>query len=91
MRFFHTSMLFDRTELGISILSDSTSERIELSQLAPSIFSSAFACEDPSKSKYVNFIDSVNIFTKFNFDNSHPAGSKINDIVKTNGYYGRNH
>jgi hypothetical protein len=79
---------FDRTELGISILSDSTSERIEISQLIPTIITSAYACQDPHRTEYVNLIDSVNIFTKYRFDSQHDAGSNINDILKPLDIFG---
>ncbi|RED92068.1 hypothetical protein [Marinoscillum furvescens] len=44
---------FDRTEHGISIMSDSTSERKEIYLLAPTLINSALACQDPDRSEFV--------------------------------------
>lgn len=71
----------NRNELGISILPDSTTERVEFAQNI-SIGNLLFACEDPNEIEYVNSIDSLNIFTIYNFDDSHPALSKVNDILR---------
>ncbi len=71
---------FNRDELGITISSDSTSERIEFS-LLPSFINSAYACSDPYEVYFENRIDSVSIFTIYDFDENHLAGSKINELL----------
>lgn len=71
---------FNRNELGISIFPDSTSEILEIAYL-PSLGSSAYACQNPHEIFYTNSIESINIYTIYNFDDEHPANSKINDIL----------
>jgi hypothetical protein len=71
----------NRNELGISVLPDSTTERVEFAQNI-SIGDQLYACEDPNEIEYVNSIDSLNIFTKYKFDDNHPALSKVNDILR---------
>jgi len=71
---------FNKNELGIGIVPDSVSERVEFAQ-ALSFGSNAYALSSPNSSSYTNAIDSLNIFTLYDFDADHPAGSKINDIL----------
>jgi len=71
----------NRNELGISVLPDSTVERVEFSQNI-SIGNQLYACQDLNDFEYVNSIDSLTIFTVYNFDDSHPAFSKVNDILR---------
>jgi len=71
---------YNKNELGIGIVPDSVSERVELAQ-AFSFGKSAYARSNPNTRTYTNAIDSINIFTLYDFDNNHPAGSKINDIL----------
>ncbi len=73
--------VFDRNELGFSIGPDSVSRTIEVSQLLPPMINSALACQNPKEIINVNFIDSVNVFTKYNFNEEYQAGSNINDLL----------
>ena len=79
---------FNRRQLGLSVFPDSVSERIEISQSISPI-SSAYACEDPTDVYYVNSIDSVIVFTVFDYDNQHLAGTSVNDILKPMDIHGK--
>lgn len=77
----------NRNEIGISVLPDSTTERVEFAQYI-SRGNQLYACENQNETEYVNSIDSLNIYTKYKFDDNHPALSKVNDILRpinTNG------
>jgi hypothetical protein len=71
---------FNKHELGIGIIPDSVSERVEYSQ-AFSFGNNVYARSNPNTISYTNAIDSLNIFTLYDFDANHPAGSNINDIL----------
>lgn len=71
----------DRNELGLSILPDSITERVEFTQNL-STGNELYACEDPNEIVYINSIDSLNIYTIFSYDNEHPALSSVNDILR---------
>lgn len=71
----------NRNEIGISVLPDSMTERVEFAQKI-SIGNQLYACKDPNEIEYVNSIDSLNIYTKYKFDDNHPALSKVNDILR---------
>jgi hypothetical protein len=71
---------FNRKELGIYVRPDSTSEQVQIAQTL-SFIQGAYACEDPSKYYSTNSIDSVHIYTRYDFDSNHPSGSLINDIL----------
>ncbi len=71
----------NRHELGLSIMEDSTSENIEYVQ-SNMMINQLQACQDPHEIKYINGIDSINIFTIYNFDSDHLASSKVNDILR---------
>lgn len=44
--------------------------------------------ENPNTEVYTNAIDSLSFVTIYNFDENHPAGSKINDILLLLDYMG---
>lgn len=71
---------FNPNELGIGIYADSLTTRVEMASNF-STMNKAYACDDPNEVYYTNTIDSINVFTVYNFDNNHPAGSNINDIL----------
>lgn len=71
---------FNKNELGIGIVPDSVSEYTEFAQTL-SLGNNAFARSNPNIRTYTNAIDSINIFTLYDFDTNHPAGSSINDIL----------
>ncbi len=79
--------VINRDELGISILPDSTTEKVEFAQNI-TFGNQLYACEDINKIEYVNSIDSINVFTMYKFDDNFPALSKINDILKPINIYG---
>lgn len=71
---------YNPDELGIGIYADSLSTRTEMA----SNFSSTdkmYACSDPNETIYTNTIDLLNVITVYDFDNNHPAGSNVNDIL----------
>lgn len=71
---------FNKNELGIGVLPDSISERVEFGQ-AFSFGNIAYARSNPHRTEYTNAFDSLNFFTLYDFDADHPAGSNINDIL----------
>ncbi len=71
---------FDKNELGIGVYPDSIFERYEVAQ-SHTIINSAYAMEDPHQVVYTNSIDSINVYTIYDFDEEHPAGSNVNDIL----------
>ncbi len=71
---------FNRNELGVSVYPDSISESYEIAQTF-SLVNNAYAMENPNKIIYTNAIDSINVFTIYDFDEEHPAGSNVNDIL----------
>jgi len=70
---------FNKNELGIGVVTDSVSEYVDFAQTV-SFGNNVFA-SNPNTITYTNAIDSLNIFTLYNFDTNHPAGSNINDIL----------
>jgi len=72
---------FNPDELGIAIVPDSLAKRIEVVEnISP--MERAYACDEANMSIYTNLIDSLNIFTIYDFDINHPAGSNVNDILE---------
>lgn len=71
---------FNKNELGIGVYSDSISESNEIAQ-SFSLVSSAYAMQDPTRIISTNAIDSINVFTIYDFDEQHLAGSNVNDIL----------
>lgn len=71
---------YNPTELGISVLADSLSTRIELASNF-STMDKAYACDDNTRFVDTNRIDSLNISTIYNFNNNYPAGSNINNLL----------
>lgn len=72
---------YNRQELGIVVIEDSITERIEISQLNTSLANSAFACEE-NEIVFENKIDSINIFTKYAFDDEYLEGNNINALLE---------
>ncbi|WBL27046.1 hypothetical protein [Zunongwangia sp. HGR-M22] len=71
---------FNREELGIVIIPDSTMDkRIYFSALLSDL--PTYARSDPNEYVQTNQIDSVNIFTVYDFNENYPAGSKINEML----------
>ena len=77
----------NRDELGISVLPDSTTQKIEYYTQNRSIGNRLYA-EAPHRIEFLNSIDSVNIYTLYPFDDNHPALSKINDLLRPLNIYG---
>lgn len=71
---------FNPKELGIGVYADSLTTRVEMASNF-STMDKAYACSDPNQVYYTNAIDSINVFTLYDFDENHPAGSNINDIL----------
>ena len=59
---------FDIERIGMSVYPDSTVTEFE-ARVKPDVIS------------YTNFFDSLNFFTVHYFDDEHPAGSNINDLL----------
>jgi len=79
---------FNRDEIGIGISFDSISERIEIAQTF-SLMSKTYAWSNPNEIIYLNRIESINVFTLYDFDSNHPAGSNINDILLYLDHFGK--
>jgi len=71
---------FNKNELGIGVIFDSIIESNEIAQ-SYSLIRGAYAMEDPTQIIYTNAIDSLNVFTIYDFNEEHPAGSNVNDIL----------
>ena len=71
---------FNKNELGIGVYSDSIVESNEIAQ-SYSFIRGAYAMKDPTEIIYTNAIDSLNVFTIYDFNEEHPAGSNVNDIL----------
>lgn len=71
---------YNRNELGISVLSDSVVKNVLLAS-AHYTGKDIIACEDPHKIIYENSIDSINVFTLYNFNEAYPASSNVNDLL----------
>lgn len=71
---------FNPEQLGIGVYPDSISIRRELAN-SFSMGNYAYARSNPNEIIYLNAIDSLNVFTIFDFDENHLAGSNINDIL----------
>lgn len=71
---------FNRNEMGIGVYPDSLYDTYELAQSVSSM-SSIYAMEDPNQMIWTNTIDSINVYTVFDFDEKHQAGSNVNDIL----------
>lgn len=78
---------FNRNKLGIFIVPDSTSTRVEYAKNI-SYGNNLYACEPIDEIIYENSFDSVNVYTVYPFDNEHPAGSKVNNILQHLGNMG---
>lgn len=77
--------VFTRDQLGISIQPDTVIYNVKTAYRSYSS-SSAYADEPAWSTKYANYIDSVAVYTVFDYDANHLANSLVNDIL-TNGYY----
>ncbi len=72
---------FNPEQLGIIVSPDSIITRTELAT-SFSFGNYAYAKGNTDISSYPNnAIDSLNVFTIYDFDENHPAGSNINDIL----------
>ena len=71
---------FNQEELGIAIVPDSTVQRIEYASTF-SIGPKVYARSNPNEYIILNSIDSLNVITIYDFDDNHPAGNNINDIL----------
>lgn len=71
---------FNPDELGIGVYPDSISRRTEVAT-SFSFGNYAYARSNPNETIFLNAIDSLNVFTIYDFDEDHPAGSNINDIL----------
>lgn len=71
---------FDPEELGIAVVPDSIFRRTEYVNTF-SLGSKAYARSSPNELISLNAIDSLNVYTIYDFDENHPAGSNINDIL----------
>ena len=71
---------FNREELGIAVVPDSTLRRTEYASTF-SIGTKAYARSNPNEYISLNAIDSLNVITIYDFDDEHPAGSPINDLL----------
>lgn len=74
-----------RDQLSICIQSDTVIYSVKTAQRSYSS-SSAFADEYEPSVIYANYIDSVDVYTVFDYDDNHLANSLVNDILST-GYY----
>jgi hypothetical protein len=81
---------FNKNEIGIGIFTDSLTERVEIAQ-ATGFGNKAYTMENPNEIVYTNTIDSLNVFTLYNFDAEHPANSSVNDILLSLDYMGNTH
>jgi hypothetical protein len=81
---------FNKYEIGIGIFADSLTEKVEIAQAA-GFGNKAYAMENPNEIVYTNTIDSLNVFTLYNFDAEHPANSSVNDILQSLDYMGETH
>ena len=77
--FPHTES-YNINELGIGIFADSLYDTYELAA-GFSPVNSAYAMEPRVQTIYTNAIDSIHVFTLCDFDQEHPAGSSVNDIL----------
>jgi len=71
---------FNPEELGIGVYPDSILTRTELAS-SFSLGNNAYAKSDPNERISLNAIDSLNVYTIYDYDANHPAGSNINDIL----------
>ncbi|MEZ5071266.1 MAG: hypothetical protein R2751_09915 [Bacteroidales bacterium] len=78
--FPHTES-FHRAELGVGVWPDSLSDSYELAQ-GFSLVRSAYATEPSTTIIYTNDIDSIHVYTLYEYDKLHPAGSLVNDILR---------
>ena len=78
---------YNPNELGIGIYADSLSTRIEIASNF-SKMDKVYACTDPNQVYYTNTIDSLSVRTIYDFDNNHPAGSNIDDILLYLDHFG---
>jgi len=70
---------FNPNDLRIRISADSTSVRKEIAQHISNM-DKAYAMSNPNEHYFTNTIDSLNVYTVYDFDSDHPAGSNVNDI-----------
>ncbi len=79
---------YNPNELGIGIYGDSTSIRKEIAQHISNM-DRVYAMSDIDEHYYTNTIDSLNVYTVYDLDSDHPAGSNVNDILLyLDGMYG---
>lgn len=71
---------FNPEQLGIGVYPDSISTRRDIAT-SFSFGNKVYARTDPNTTITLNAIDSLNVFTVYDFDENHPAGSNINDIL----------
>jgi hypothetical protein len=71
---------YNPNELGIGIYGDSISSRTEIAQHISNM-DKVYAMGNPNEYYLTNTIDSLNVYTVYDFDSDHPAGSKVNDIL----------
>ncbi|MGB3777138.1 MAG: hypothetical protein WA960_02180 [Tunicatimonas sp.] len=57
---------FNPSELGIGVYADSLTTRVEMASNF-STTDKAYACDDPNEVYYTNAIDSINVFTIYDF------------------------
>ena len=73
---------YNKNELGIGVFADPETykDELDIAQFSPN-YSTLCAMENPHKIIWTNTIDSINVYTVYDFDENHPAGSKVNDIL----------
>lgn len=71
---------FNRSEIGIGIYPDSVFRSYDLAHTF-SLINQVYAMENPNEMIFTNAIESLNVVTLYAFDDEHPAGSNVNDIL----------
>ncbi len=79
---------FNREELGILVAADSTTrEIVALTNFG--IIQSGYACDDPDERFYDNAIDSITVFTLFDYNNNYKSGdSFVSNLNYVSGFDG---
>ena len=70
-----------RQEVGLSIRPDSTEETMSQIQMNFSFINPLYACQNPERIEYVDLIDSIQVYTMYDFDENHQEGSSVMDIL----------
>ncbi|AZQ43946.1 hypothetical protein [Nonlabens ponticola] len=70
--------------LAIIIDADSVSQEVDIVANFSNM-DTAMACDDGDSFRVTNLIDSVQVFTIYDFDQNHPAGTSVNDILQKFG------